>query len=92
VRRSGGFAGVQGQVEALGVADDHRPVGVGAGAGRVEPEPGRIDAQAALLVTDQQAEMRQGHGQVASSSVVPEEGSNPAPGYSAVRVVAMKAM
>jgi hypothetical protein len=64
VRRSGGFAGVQGQVEALGVADDHRPVGVGAGAGRVEPEPGRIEAQAALLVTDQQAEMRQGHGQV----------------------------
>jgi hypothetical protein len=55
---------VQGQVEALGIADDHRPVGVGAGAGRVEPEPGRVEAQAALVIADQQAEMQQGHGHV----------------------------
>jgi hypothetical protein len=51
---------VPGQVEALRVADDHRAVRIAAGAGRVEPEVGAIEAQAALLVADQQAEMQQG--------------------------------
>jgi len=53
---------VQGQVEALGVADDDGPVRVAAGVGGVEPEVGRIEAQAAPLVADQQAEMQQGNG------------------------------
>lgn len=53
---------MQGQVEALGVADDHRPIRVVAGAGRLEPEVGLVEPQATPLVANQEAEMQQGNG------------------------------
>jgi hypothetical protein len=64
-RRCGGLRrGVQRQVETVGVADDHRAIGVRLRGGAVEPEVRRVEPQAALVVAHGQPEMAKVHGLV----------------------------
>jgi hypothetical protein len=63
LRQPGGVAdSVQGEIEAVGVANDHRAVVVLLGGGRVEAEVRLVELAAARDVTHRQAEVQQIHG------------------------------